>query len=232
MRNPGRVCMRIVLVVMAAAQVIAAWYPSTAGAEESYRSHRWEVLLSPQYTLSRNIGFQGGTNVKIEDSFGFGIQIGYNFNDHVNLGGLFSWSRPDYQGTAQPAPPTPLAGTRPINGTIETSTFGMVLTYNVFKGPLTPYLDALVAGTYVDTDIVSGPPVNGCFWYPWYGYICGPVFPTKHDTFLAYGFGAGLRWDVNPMFLVRGGFRQQFVDISNTGTPSFSVFRVDVGFKF
>jgi opacity protein-like surface antigen len=224
--------------MIVAAQFICPWSPAlaqTAGSfwtAESYRKGRWEFMLSPQYTLSRNLGFEGGTTAKVEDTFGFGTQFNYNFSDHVSLGGLFSWSRPDYQASLQPAAGNPTPATRSISGTLETSTFGMVLTYNVLSGPLTPYVDAMVAGTYVNTDIAAGPPVAGCFWDPWYGYICGATQPTKYDTFLAYGVGGGLRWDVNGSYFVRGGFRQQFVDLSHTGTPSFSIFKLDFGVKF
>ena len=230
---------QVALSIVMSAQILSAWSPNVAQADGGeyrtdsiYRKGRWEFMLSPQYSLSRNIGFQGGTNVKVEDTFGFAFQFGYNFNEHVNLGGLFSWARPDYQGTVQPAPGNPVPTPRSINGTIETSTIGLVMTYNILKGPLTPYLDAMVGGTYVNTDIVSGQPVNGCFWDPWYGYICGSAYPTKYDTFLSYAFGGGVRWDVNHTLFLRGGFRQQFVDFSGTGTPSVSIFKLDIGILF
>lgn len=233
MEGPQRSFIRIVLVLLVLLEFVFSWSHASAQTDDNSRKGRWEFMIAPQYTLSRNIGFNGGTNVKIEDNWGFGIQFGYNFNEHLNLGGLFSWSRPDYQGTVQPAPGIPIApGPRSTSGTIETSTFGMILTYNLLAGPLTPYLDAMVAGTYVNTDIASGPPIPGCFWDPWFGYICGTVQPTKYDTYLAYGFGGGLRWDVNRTFFMRGGFRQQFVDVANTGTPSFTIFKLDLGVKF
>ena len=58
-------------------------------------------MLAPQYTLAKNLGFDGGTTAKINDTFGFNFQFGYNFNEHWSLGGLFSWSRPDYQAVVQ-----------------------------------------------------------------------------------------------------------------------------------
>ncbi|WP_447983135.1 hypothetical protein [Nitrospira sp. Nam74] len=41
-----------------------------------------------------------------------------------------------------------------------------------------------------------------------------------------------MRWDVNPWLFFRGGARQQWVDLSHTGTPSFTTIKLDVGFKF
>ena len=199
--------------------------------EESIRKGLWEIILSPQYMLAKNLGFDGGTTAKIEDTWGFHLQIGYNFNDHWNLAGLFSWSEPDYHALVQPAAGNPLPA-RNTSGTIQMNTFGMALTYNILKSPLTPYVDGMVAGTYINTDIAAGPPQVGCYWDPWFGQICGVAQPTKSDTFFTFGLGGGLRWDVNRWFFLRGGARYQWIDISNTGTPGFTLVKLDVGFKF
>ena len=118
-------------------------------------------MLAPQYTLAKNLGFNGGTTAKINDTFGFNLQFGYNFNEHWSLGELFSWSRPDYQAVVQPAQGNPF-GPRSQSGTVETNTFAMVTTYNFLAGPVTPFIDANLGGTYVHTDIADGPPVTGC----------------------------------------------------------------------
>lgn len=199
--------------------------------DNSFRSKRWEIILSPQYTLAKNLGFDGGTTGKVNDTWGFGLQVGYNFNEHWNLAGYFSWSQPDYQAVVQPAPGNP-GPARNISGELQMNTFGLAVTYNILKGPLTPYVEGVIGGTHIHTDIADGPPVVGCYFDPWFGYICGASQPTKSDTFFSTGVGGGLRWDVNKYFLVRGGVRQQWVDISNTGMPGFTTFKIDIGFKF
>lgn len=221
----------IIAAAVISAHVTTALSILSAHAAESYRKGRWEIILSPQYTLAKNLGFDGGTTAKINDTFGFGFQIGYNLSNHWNLAGLFTWSQPDYQAVLQPVPGTP-GPPRSISGSVQANTFAFVVTYNFLEGPLTPYVDANIGGTYVNTDIASGPPTTGCFWDPWYGSICGLVQPTKSDTFLTYAVGGGLRWDVNRYFFLRGGVRQQWIDLSYTGTPGFTTFKLDVGFKF
>lgn len=199
--------------------------------EEAVRKGKWEILLSPQYTLAKNLGFDGGTTAKVNDTWGFGLQIGYNFNEHWNLAGYFSWTQPDYQASVQPAPGNS-GPARNISGSLQMNTFGGVLTYNVLATPVTPYVEGSLAGTYINTDIADGPPVSGCYWDPWFGYICGTTQPTKSGTYMTYGIGGGLRWDVNRYFLVRGGVRQQWIDLSHTGIPGFTTFKLDIGFKF
>ena len=221
----------LVIIVIGLVGTVLTAYADDPLSGDSLRSQRWEVLLAPQYTLSRNLGFDGGTTAKINDTWGFGLQVGYNFNEHWNLAGIFSWSNPDYQAVVQPAAGNS-SPARSISGTLQTNTFALGVTYNILAGPLTPYVDTNVGGTYVNTDIAAGPPVAGCYWDPWFGYICGTAQPTKSDTFLSYGIGGGLRWDINNYFLVRGGVRQQWIDLSNTGTPGFWSFKLDLGLKF
>jgi len=220
-----------ILACLIAALPIVTAYAAEFGGTQSLRKGSWEIIFSPQYTLAKNLGFTGGTTAKIDDTFGFGAQIGYNLNDHWNLAGLFSWSQPDYQAVVQPAAGNS-SPARSISGTLQTSTFAVAATYHVLPGPLTPYVDANLGGTYVNTDIAAGPPVAGCFWDPWYGYICGATQPTKSDTFLSYGAGGGLRWDVNHLLILRASVRQQWIDFSHTGTPSFTMFKLDFGYKF
>lgn len=57
----------------------------------------------------------------------------------------------------QPAQGNPV-GPRSQSGTVETNTFAMVATYNVLAGPVTPFIDANLGGTYVHTDIADAPP--------------------------------------------------------------------------
>ena len=35
-----------------------------------------KIMLAPQYTLAKNLGFDGGTTAKINDTFGFNFQFG------------------------------------------------------------------------------------------------------------------------------------------------------------
>jgi opacity protein-like surface antigen len=222
---------KIIGTLLLVALFVTSPVNASAQNEESIRKGLWEIILSPQYMLAKNLGFDGGTTAKIEDTWGFHLQIGYNFNDHWNLAGLFSWSEPDYHALVQPAAGNPLPA-RNTSGTIQMNTFGMALTYNILKSPLTPYIDGMLAGTYINTDIAAGPPQVGCYWDPWFGQICGTFQETKSDTFFTFGLGGGLRWDVNRWLFLRGGARYQWIDISNTGVPGFTLVKLDVGFKF
>jgi len=198
---------------------------------ESYRSGRWEIMLGPQYTFERNLKLEGGTTANINDTVGFGFQFGYNFNEHFNIGGMFSWSNPDYQSVVQPSPANS-SGARSQTGSVENRTFGLVGTVHFLKSRLTPYFDSNVSGSNIITDIAAGPPVPGCIWDPWFGYVCGVVQPTKGGVYLSYGVGGGLRWDVTDVLLLRAGVRQQWIDFSSSGPIGFTTFKFDIGWMF
>lgn len=62
--------------------MVIAWYLGsgnvTAFGEdyfsgESFRSKRWEMIFTPQYTLAKNLGFDGGTTAQVDDTMGFGL---------------------------------------------------------------------------------------------------------------------------------------------------------------
>lgn len=231
MKWSHHVTLWIAVVAVTASVTAGSAFAQEPGRADSPRKGKWEMMLAPQYALAKTLGFEGGTTAKIDDTVGFGFQFGYNFNAHWNLGGLFSWSRPDYQAVMQPVAGNPSAP-RATSGTVETTNFALVATYYFLTGPITPYAAANLGGTFINTDIADGPPVVGCYYDPWYGNFCGPVQPTKSNTFLSYGVGGGLRWDVTRTFFMRADVRQQWVDLSYTGTPGFTIFKLDFGLMF
>ena len=181
-----------VAAVMGCVLLLTQPFPAYADemVDKAIRKGKWDIMLAPQYTLAKNLGFTGGTTAKIDDTVGFNFQFGYNFNEHWNVGGLFSWSQPDYQAVLQPVQGNP-SGARTQHGTIQTNTFALVTTYHFLAGPVTPFVDANLGGTHVNTDIADGPPVIGCYWDPWFGNVCGVAQPTKSGTYLSYGVGGG-----------------------------------------
>ena len=87
--------------------------------------------------LTGNPGFDGGMTVKVNNTCGFGFQVGSNFNAHSNVVGFFSWTRPDYQAVAKPAVGTS-EPPRQVSGSLQMCRFGMGFTYKVLECPLPP----------------------------------------------------------------------------------------------
>jgi len=52
-------------------------------------------------------------------------------------------------------------------------------TYNILARPLTPYGTGGLGWSWVDNNIATEPPTVGCWWVPWYGYVCEGYENTK-----------------------------------------------------
>jgi hypothetical protein len=86
---------------------------------------------------------------------------------------------------------------------------------------------------WIDTNIATGPPQTGCWWDPWWGYICTTFQNTKSLDGFSYGLGVGARYDINDQFAVKAAYRMQWVDLSNaSGTPDIDGFELTFGWKF
>lgn len=199
-------------------------------AQAQDREGHWEFTLSPLYQFSENIDFEGGSTVKTESDLGFELGFGYNLTEMFNLGFGFDWYSVGYD--ANVATDTPGSFTQ-INGTYDTWIGFGSATANLMEGPFVPYVTAGIGWSYIDTGIPDGLPVSGCYWDPWFGYICGTTYPTKSSDSFTYNLGVGLRYQFNPSFFMRAGYDMRWLDLGNAdGTPGFSQARLDFGWMF
>jgi hypothetical protein len=104
--------------------------------------------------------------------------------------------------------------------------------YNILKGRVTPFLRASFGWTWVDSNIPSGPPVGGCWWDPWYGYICTSSQPTYASTDFAYGAAAGVRGEIGHAVYLEASYNVLWVDTNRAGTQSMDGARVTFGWMF
>ncbi|HVY05653.1 MAG TPA: outer membrane beta-barrel protein [Burkholderiales bacterium] len=212
--------------------LLAGASPLALAQSSSARAGHWDASLHVLYEDSKSLGSDNGSSAEVDSSAGWGFGVGYNFDNHWYVDMNFSARNADYTATTTPQPGNP---NRPQNfsGTLSTDSFAVNGTYHFFDGALTPFVTAGLGATYVNTDIPSGLPVNVCWYDPWWGYYCGPVVPTKSDTYFSYNAGVGVRWDAPQSLFVRGLVSQQWIDVGGgVGQPSFTQFRIDIGARF
>jgi len=205
--------------------------PSAAELSQSYsnRAGRFETTLQVRYVDSRKVGFDGGASADMDSAVGFGFGFGYNFNQHLAMHADFSWASIDYQARGVDSSGNP----HNFSGTLDTSSGQLNVTYYILPGKLTPFVAGGLGYTWVDTNIASGPPASGCYWDPWWGYVCYPYQPTYSTSEFSYNAALGLRWDVATSIFLRASIGKQWIDFDNTsGTPSFTLGRFDIGFMF
>lgn len=223
---------RMILAALLALFVTGTAVAQSFGAPRSgLRAERWEAYGSLRPIFSENVDFEGGSSIDVDDDLGFAFGMGYNFNEHLLIGGEFSWSSPDYEGTIQSAD-TP-GDTATISGEFDAGSISTAATWHFMEGPFTPYANVTLGYTWIDTNIADGPPVTGCWWDPWFGYICDTFVDTKSEEAWSYGLGAGVRWDGRSGWFARIGYEERWLDLDEaSGTPSFGGLHLDLGGRF
>ena len=217
---------RIVPMVAAGALAGALALPSPVQAQGRERAGSLEFILPIILTPSTHFNGQGGSSADLNSNLGFGLGMNYNVNNHFQVGGLFSWSYRNY--TANIVDTNGV--TTKATGTLSASTIGLNATYFLMPSGTSPYVTGGFGSTFVDTNIPNGLPATGCWYDPWYGYICNTYVPTKTQTALSYQAGAGMRFELNRTFSVQGSYNRMWIDLTSS-TPSMDLWRLDFVFR-
>jgi len=200
-----------------------------AAAQSPSRTRTYEFYMSPIFTDSKSLSFEGGTTARTDQGYGFGVGFAYNFSQHLNAGVELAWSEVYYRTTLQPVGPGSGVNS---SGFFDTGTLRFKGDWNILATPLTPFLTGGAGWTHIYTDIPVGPPQNSCWYYPWYGQVCSTYVPTQNTTKFSYNYGAGVRWDAGP-WLVRGLVNQQYADNGGAhGNSTWTQWRFDFGMKW
>jgi len=195
------------------------------------RVKKWEFFLAPQFTNSKLLQFDNGAEADINERSSFGFGLGYNINAHIELSLEFSTSNGNYTSTivsGDDPPSDPKISTQ----SLYTSSIDFGFTYNILSTPFTPYVTASLGSTYIDSGLLTGEVGSSCWWYPYYGYVCGPVAQTYTSTEFTYGAALGLRYDFNRKLYIKGDVGKNYIDFGNSNTPDFTTYRFIFGFMF
>lgn len=210
--------------------IAALLLASTAMAQQD-RSNMWEFGVSLNNFSSESLDGSNGSFVDIDSSTGFGLALNYNFNNHFAIGGEFTWNTPDYDALFVPEDP----GADPERIRYELDVFGVNLkaVWNLLDGPITPYVEAGLGWADVDSNIIDQPPITGCWWDPWWGYICDTFFSTYGKTQESYNGAVGIRWDMDNGMTLKGSYGILKIDTSAaTDDASLDAFRAEVMWRF
>lgn len=213
---------------------VAALSISSVGAAQDVSDRAGKVDMSVQFSDVGSETFSGdrGSDATVKSELGLGFNFAYNVDNNWAFGIEFSWRSADYSTHVTPDAGNP-GPAFDRTGTIDISTTALTATYHFSPARLTPLVTGNIGRTWVDTNIPAGPPVNVCWWDPWWGQYCGPTVPTKSDVYWSYGLGLGVRWDSKGPFFLRGLISEQWIDVGGSvGQPSFTIYRVDVGARF
>lgn len=216
----------LALLLIAISANVHAQRFNTKKIHEGHREGTWEVSLLTQYQNSTSKSLEGGSGLAVDSKVGWGFGIGWNWTDKLNLSYQFSLIKPGY--TATLVPEDPEAEPRVIDYTMTRYSNRFNVAWNFFNGPLTPFVQAGVGWSKLDSNIPKAPPITGCWWDPWWGYICDTTWDTRDASGFSYNAGIGLRWDVANVFYWRGAWNHEIVQLDQADM-SFDLFTLEFG---
>jgi hypothetical protein len=214
---------RILMTV--AALLALANAANAASGRVTDRTERWDMSVQTRYTTSHDYDGANNTKLHLDDDLGWGFEFGYNMNEKINLGFLMSWRTISYNATYYDAtdPTTQLN----YGGWLDTGSLAAIGTWYILPRTVTPYINGNIGWTMVDTNIVADY-YTGCWYDPWWGYICNGYTSTYGWDGLSYGGGVGLRFEPNEAVFFQVGYEVNWLDLN--GADNFEMFRVDLGF--
>lgn len=205
------------------AQADKVYYPSAYK-----RGGNWETTLQLRWQGSEGLQGPFNTDVEIDNGWGLGFGIAYNFDAHWALGVEFSSVNADYKATY--LEDAPGATPQTLSHEMDHFSFQANAVYHFLEGNFTPFVQGSIGWSEVDSNVISGYGYTTCWWDPWWGYVCGSSYDTYDEDGMTWGVGAGLRWDYLSNAFARLSVNQQWLDIADD--PSFVVTKLEFGWKF
>ncbi len=217
------------------ALVTAGWLgaESTAllAAEASQRADTWEFSLPVRYVNGQTIDATHGSSIDINSDLGWGFGFGYNMSEKVELTFAFAWMNANYKVKWASAtdPGTFSTG----SGSMDVGSTNIGVNYNFMPKTITPYVSGTIAWNWVDTNIPTAPPQTGCWWDPWYGYICTTYQNTANFSGFSYGLGLGVRIEPKESFYFKIGLDDMWQDWGgDLKVDPILSYRAEMGWKF
>lgn len=190
----------------------------------------WQARLGARYQPTTDVDFDGGSTVEFNSSTAFLMGLSYALSEHFEIGANLGYDDRDYEAV--------LAGDAadeffPARGSVETAGVMFDLSYYFLTGRIRPFVSTGAGWSFVDTELPTAPPQVGCWWNPWYGYICEGFQDTRSVDGFAYQAGAGVDVRVSRSVSLSGSYRMNWVDYPKaSGTPTFDAIQLILHWAF
>ncbi|WP_246028800.1 porin family protein [Litorilituus sediminis] len=192
------------------------------------RDGRWEASFQLLNSLSADVDGKNGSQLDLDSDIGWGFTLGYNLNPHILLNFDFASVTPDYKATLIEDDGDEYEIDHKMN--IYQSQFNIV--YNLMAEQFTPFVQAGLGWSFVDSNIADGPPTEICWWDPWWGYICERYQNTYSDSRVSYNVAAGVRYELDNSMFFRASYQQTWTDLSHSEDLSLGMVRLEIGSMF
>ena len=202
---------------------------ASVGAQD--REQGWELSTFVVYQDPQKITFNGGSIADLDEDIGLSVSATYRLNSRLEFVFGLDWNSVNYDVNivSSSLPQRSFSG----RGDLESFTPNINANFNLFEGPVTPYVTAGAGWSFIDTNIPDAPPQFACWWDPWYGEVCNTYQSTRTTDELTYRLGVGLRWDISEDYVLRLGYAKQWLDLGQaTSTPDFDQLKLGVTLKY
>jgi opacity protein-like surface antigen len=222
----------IALLVLTSSTVLAQYDHPRKGrsqAESGSRDGRFEgsVILAFQTGLDQS--HEGGSELSIDSTVGWGVSFAWNWTDKWNLSYRLVATSPDY--TALIVPEDTIIAPTLIEHEMSNYSHQLNVTYNFSRNAFTPFVAAGIGWSMIDSNVPSAPPQTGCWWDPWWGYICITNWKTYDASEFTYNLGVGVRWDINDAIFTKATYTRGFLNVKN-GSIDFDMAILELGLMF
>ncbi len=171
----------VILTILAALLLT----PAAAFAQYYSGGSNWDFSIGAIYQTGKSAGGSNDSSLRTSDEVGLGLTLGYKLNRWFTIGGDLDYLSPRYSAVlVSENDPTDTINidhrATQFNGRIKG-------TFNFTEGPFIPYAQLGIGWSSFDSNVADGPPQTGCWWHPWWGYICSNYYRTYGSTEFSYG---------------------------------------------
>src|ERR1700741_1724744 len=207
--------------------------PGVAVAQSADRTGTWEAGFKLMDTSHEFLTGENGSSLDIEGELAWGFFGGYHINEHFELTGEITWSDPDYLAEF-PLDLLPGGGNTvlQVDAELDVLSTDFKAVFNLLDREFTPYVEVGYGWTVVDSNVQDGPADTGCWWDPWWGYMCASFYDTYESTITALSYAVGLRWDISDSSVLKAAYGIREMDLDRAEDFKQDVFSVDFAWKF
>jgi len=207
--------------------LVASCCVIAAAASAQSRDTGWEFGADVVYQPSKDLNIDT-TSIKFDDDYGLSLYAGYRMSSRLEFQFGLDWSNVDYKSKFPGLTP---GTTVEVDASLEEFTPFAKVNFNFMDGPITPFISAGLGWSFIDTNIPDAPPQTGCWWDPWWGYICDTFQSTKNTDAFTYDVGLGVRWDVSPGYSMRLAYEKHWYD-ADKSSPDFDRYKLGIVFVY
>jgi opacity protein-like surface antigen len=215
------------VVLLSIIALLALSYSVDSEAKYTKRDGKWESSFQLLNSLSTDFDGKNGSGVEIDSDIGWGFTVGYNVNPHILVNYQFSATTPDYDATL-----TSEDGDRALHIKREldlyNSQFNVV--YNLMTEQFTPFVQAGLGWSYLDSNVSKGLSNSFCWYDPWFGLVCEN--DTFSDTRFSYNVAAGVRYELDNSMFIRASYQQNWISMSHSDDISIGMVHLEIGSIF